>query len=295
MSALYRVLGISKQAFHQGLDRELKRREEQFQLMQIIRDIRDNHPRLSCRSMYSMLKPQYMGRDQFEAFCHRRGFKVPINKRYHRTTDSYGVQRFPNLLLQTDEITAINQVWVSDITYYQLKDQVCYITFILDLYSRRIVGWKLSTSLHTEETTLKAMGMALRERRITPRSNLIIHSDGGGQYYSKAFQTLTARYGIRNSMCDSVYENAHAERINGTIKNDYLIPFNPQTYIDLEKDLEKAVNLYNTQRPHHALDKCTPEEFERLTSAGLMDKTWTINKNKTNIKKEKVNIRITSN
>ena len=295
MTALYKVLGISKQAFHQGLDRELKRREEQMQLMRIITDIRKNHPRLSCRSMYGMLRPVYMGRDQFEKFCHRQGFKVPVNKRYYRTTDSFGVLRFPNLLLQTEKITAINQIWVSDITYYQIRDQVYYITLIQDLYSRRVVGWKLSASLRTEETTLKAMEMAIRDRRISPGCNLIIHSDGGGQYYSKEFRKLTQGYGIQNSMCASVYENPHAERINGTIKNDYLIPFDPQTYMDLEKYLAKTVYLYNTQRPHHSIDKCTPEEFERLTKAGLIAKTWTINKIKTHIKKEKINIRITSN
>lgn len=295
MSALFEVLGISKQAFHQGLDRELKRREEQMQLMRIITDIRKNHPRLSCRSMYGMLRPVYMGRDHFEKFCYLHGYKVPVNKRYYRTTDSFGVLRFPNLLLQTEKISAVNQIWVSDITYYMIRDQVYYITLILDLYSRKIVGWKLSASLRTEETTLKAMEMAIRGRRISPGCNLIIHSDGGGQYYSKTFRKLTQQYGIQNSMCESVYENAHAERINGTIKNDYLIPFAPQTYSELEKCLGKTVHLYNTQRPHHAIDKCTPEKFEQLTTSGSIRKVWTIEKIKRLPKKEKINIRVTSN
>jgi putative transposase len=294
MAQLYQILGISKQAFHQGLNRELKRREEQMQLLPILQQIRKDHPRLSCREMYFMLKPEYMGRDNFERFCYKYGFKVPQSKRFYRTTDSFGVTRFPNLLLEIEKITGINQVWVSDITYYQLLDQVFYITLIMDLFSRQIVGYRISTTLRTEETTIKTLKMALQIRGISQDSNLIIHSDGGGQYYSKEFRKLTAYYGMRNSMCESVYENAHAERVNGTIKNAYLKPYSPQNFLDLERMLIKAVHLYNNQKPHQSIDRCTPTEFEKLTTLGILTKTWVINKRKKVTKKEKVNISITS-
>jgi putative transposase len=295
MAQLFRIVGISKQAFHQGLDRELKRRDEQMQLLPIIRDIRQDHPRLSCRTMYHMIRPAYMGRDRFERFCHTCGFKVPQNKNYYRTTDSLGVTRFPNLLLETDQITGINQVWVSDITYFQIRDEVYYITLIMDLFSRRIIGWNASDSLRTEETTLKALSMAVKKRYITRNSNLIFHSDGGGQYYSKEFRKLTDYYGMRNSMCESVFENPHAERINGTIKNSYLIPYAPKNFGNLEKMLEKAIFLYNSQKPHQSLDKCTPVDFEKLTAIGLLIKTWNINKRPKINRKQKVNIYLTCN
>jgi len=294
MAQLYQILGISKQSFHQGLNRELKRREEQMQLLPIIQQIRKDHPRLSCREMYFMLKPEYMGRDNFERFCYKYGLKVPQSKRFYRTTDSFGVTRFPNLLLEIEKITGINQVWVSDITYYQLLDQVFYITLIMDLFSRQIVGYRISTTLRTEETTIKTLKMALQIRGISQNSNLIIHSDGGGQYYSKEFRKLTEYYGMRNSMCESVYENAHAERVNGTIKNAYLKPYSPQNFLDLERMLIKAVYLYNNQKPHQSIDRCTPTEFEKLTKLGILTKTWVINKRKKVTKKEKVNISITS-
>jgi putative transposase len=295
MSQLYSIAGISKQGFHQGLDRELKRRDEQMQLLPIIRQIRKDHPRLSCREMYFMLRPEYMGRDQFERFCHGHGYKVFSGKRFIRTTDSFGVNRFPNLLLDTEQITGINQVWVSDITYYQISDRVYYLTLIMDLYSRKIVGWNASESLRTEHTTLPALAKAIASRAIPLHSNLIIHSDGGGQYYSREFRKLTGFYGMRNSMCASVYENPHAERINGTIKNAYLVPYAPESFADLTNMLEKAIFLYNNQKPHQSIDRCTPDMFERLTEAGLLTKTWTINKRKELPIKEKVNIRITSN
>jgi transposase InsO family protein len=294
MSQLYQILEISKQAFHQSLDRELKRRDEQMQLLPIIQQIRKDHPRLSCREMYFMLRPEYMGRDHFERFCYKYGFKVPQSRRFYHTTDSFGVTRFPNLLLEIEKITGINQVWVSDITYYQLQDQVFYITLIMDLFSRQIVGYRASNTLRTEETTLKALKMAVQIRGISQNSNLIIHSDGGGQYYSKEFRKLTEYHGMRNSMCESVYENANAERINGTIKNAYLKPYSPQSFCDLEKMLIKAVHLYNNEKPHQSIDRCTPAAFEKLTALGLLTKTWVINKRKKVTKKEKVNISIIS-
>jgi transposase InsO family protein len=292
MDWLYYISGISKQGFHQWLDRELRRKEELMQLLPIIMQVRGDHPRLSCREVYFMLMPKYTGRDNFEAFCFSHGLKVESHRNWHRTTDSLGVIRFPNLILGMDELTGVNQVWVSDITYYQTGEGVSYLTFITDLYSRKIVGYCVSKSLLTEGTTLLALKMAIKTRRIRKDSGLIIHSDGGGQYYSKKFTSLTADYGMQNSMGVDVYENPHAERVNGIIKNDYLYPYQPKNFEGLEKMLIKAVTLYNTARPHKSLGRLAPEVFEMLIGKGLLTKTWVINKKKKVTKKEKVNISI---
>lgn len=262
-----------------------------MQLLPIIMQIRADHPRLSSREIYYMLSPRCLGRDRFEAFCHSQGLKVNVTKNRYRTTDSLGVIRFPNLLLEINELTAVNQVWVSDITYFQISKEVFYLTFILDLYNRKIVGYCASRSLKTEDTTLKALRMAINRQNLPRNSNLIFHSDGGGQYYCKEFIALTKQYGIRNSMGKTPYENPHAERINGTIKNDYLIPYDPKNYLELEKMLIKSVDLYNLVRPHRALKRLSPQQFEDCISNGLLTKTWIINKKKVT-KKEKVNINI---
>jgi putative transposase len=292
MNRLYRLVGISKQGFHQKLDREIKRKEEQMQLLPIIGQIREDHPRLSCRGMYFMLNPRHMGRDRFEAFCFTHGYKIETQRNKYRTTDSLGVIRFPNLLFQTEELTGTNQVWVSDITYFQIQNDVYYLTFITDLYSRKIVGYTASRTLRTEDTTLKALKAALAERRIEKGSGLIIHSDGGGQYYCKNFLKLTQPYGIRNSMGKSAYDNPHAERVNGTIKNDYLSCYQPQNYQELQRLLIKAVDLYNMKRPHSSLTRLSPEAFETCINKGLLTRIWVINKRKKVTKKEKVNITI---
>ena len=268
MNALYRVTGTSKQAFHQYLDREMLVMEEQQQLLPVLIQIRADHPRLSARKMYLLLQPVGMGRDRFEQFCYGYGFKLAVKRSYHKTTDSLGVTRFENLIPGM-ELTGVNQAWVSDITYYRIGERFYYITFILDLYSRFIVGYAASNSLLTSQTTIPALKMALKLRE--PADGLIFHSDGGGQYYSKAFVAIT-RGKIRNSMCESVYENAHAERINGTIKNDYLVYYSPQNYPQLVILTAKAVNMYNINRPHSALGNKSPADYELSSIPILINK-----------------------
>ena len=293
MNEIYRQVGISKQGFHQWLDRSLLRYEEQQQLLPIIRQLREDHPKMSSREFYFMLNPHYMGRDRFEAFCHEYGYKVQLKKTRYKTTDSRGIIRFPNLLLHLDELTGVNQLWVSDITYFQLNSNVYYLTFIMDIFNREIVGYSVADNLKTESTTLPALQMTIKARRLTKESGMIFHSDGGGQYYCTEFVNLTKNYGIKNSMGKTAYENPHAERINGTIKNYYLIPWGPQNRQELTKMLTKAVYLYNNERPHKMLGRRSPQKFIQLVNKGLLTKTWVVNKKKKVSKKEKVNIYIT--
>lgn len=264
MNALFRAMGMSKQSFHQRLNRQLVRLEEEEQLLVLVRQVREDHPRMSSRQMYRLIRPAHLGRDRFEAFCFENGFKVSMKPAFHRTTNSLGVTRFSNLIA-TFELTAVNQVWASDITYYRIGEKFYYLTFILDLYSRVIVGYSVSTNLDTASTTIPALKMAAAMRKI-PRG-LIIHSDGGGQYYCKAWTQLTTHYKMKNSMCESVYENAHAERINGTIKNGYLEGYGPENFNQLRTSTTKAVRKYNHEKPHSALNNTSPVEFERLQKA----------------------------
>lgn len=269
LNDLFRAASTSKQAFHQYLDKQMLVLEEQRQLLPILGQIRADHPRLSVRQMYGMVKPQSMGRDKFERFCYLYGFKLEVKKAFHRTTDSLGVTRFENLVAGR-ELTGVNQVWASDITYYRIGERFYYITFVLDLYSRFIVGHAVSIGLLTEQTTIPALKMALALRG--PKAGLIFHSDGGGQYYCKAFLAVTRTNEIRNSMCQSVYENAHAERVNGTVKNDYLAHYAPQDYIQLTALTAKAIDMYNVFRPHSSLQNKSPAAFELSTKTALVNK-----------------------
>ena len=107
-----------------------------------------------------MISPNSMGRDKFEQFCYLYGYKLSVKRNYHWTTNSLEITRFENLI-KGMELTGINQVWVSEITYYRIGEGFYYLTFILDLYSRYIVGHAVSESLFTEQTTIPAPNMAL--------------------------------------------------------------------------------------------------------------------------------------
>ena len=120
---------MSKQAIHQLLDRRMKKEEENAYLIDIIRQIRLDHPTMNSRAMYYKIRPETIGRDKFEALCFAWGFGVEKSVNYHRTTNSNGVIRFDNLLINKT-LTGINQAFVSDITYYEL-DRFYYITFII--------------------------------------------------------------------------------------------------------------------------------------------------------------------
>jgi transposase InsO family protein len=262
LNRLYRASGISKQGFHQYLARYKFVAEEQANLLLIILQIRIDHPTMCCRMMYFKIKPTSMGRDRFESFCRAKGFMVVRRRAGWVTTDSSGVKRFDNLL-EGKELTDINQAWSSDITYYEVNGRYYYLTFILDEFSRRILGHQVSSRLLTEQTTLPALSRAIRVRKGDIPKGLIFHSDGGGQYYDEEFLKLTADYDMENSMCEYAYQNPKAERINGIIKNNYLKHWSIKSLSKLTKSVDRAVSLYNQEKPHKSLDRFTPCEFEK--------------------------------
>lgn len=228
----------------------------------IINQIRYEHPTMAIKSLYELIKPSGMGRDKFVAYCNELGLNQVKRFKPIRTTDSSGVVRFENRLTNLS-ITRINQVWSSDITYYQIGEDVYYLTFIIDNYSRMILGWSVSMSLTTETTTLPALKMAVKRRKEVDLKGLIFHSDGGGQYYAKVFLEYTTKYGFINSMCEYAYENGKAERINGIIKNNYLKHWGNPSLMHLIKNVDRACSNYNLEKPHKSLKKLSPIIFER--------------------------------
>ena len=265
LNKLYRNLNISKQSVHEWLDRQFLQQDEWEQLIPLIITIREEHPGMGAKMLYHMIKPMNFGRDRFIELCMNRGFRLNFKPSGMRTTNSFGVVKFPNLIKGLN-ITRINQVWVSDITYYQIGERFYYITFIMDMKSRFIVGHWVSASLRTIDSTLPALKRALSKCELI--YILIFHSDGGGQYYCKEFLNLTKHYKIRNSMTEDVGENNHAERINGTIKNQYLSLYKPTNFKELVIQTERAVRNYNYHRPHQNLNLSTPS-FEYGLSAKL--------------------------
>lgn len=264
LNKLYQSVGLSKQAFHQRMDRHLQERSIEEQILLLVYRVREDHPTMGLRDIYFKITPIGIGRDRFEILCKQSGLMVEHTHNLRRTTDSSGVIRFDNLLIGL-VINKPNQVWQSDITYFELNGRFYYITFIIDAFTRVIVGHAVSQRLKTEQTTLPALLKAIKSRIDLKLSihALIFHSDGGGQYYDKNFLELTRKHKIINSMCQYPWENGKAERINGVIKNNYLIHRFIHSFEQLQIEVDRSILLYNTEKPHIELQRKSPIQFEK--------------------------------
>jgi len=258
---LYDVAGFSKQAH----SKYMKCRAKEEALVQLtissVLEVRLIHPQMGLKKTYTLLAPEWIGRDRFIDIGVEYGLGIKQHKSFHRTTFSCKSAWFTNLTTNL-EITGINQVWVSDITYYRLGDIFYYLTFIEDVYSRRIVGWRANTNLRAEGNC-KALSKAFSERKGHDLRGMIHHSDRGTQYVSDVYLKMLSDEQIAVSMCKNVYENTHIERVNGIIKNEYLVHQSIKTYSELKRKLDKAVRLYNYERPHWNLGLMNPIEYEK--------------------------------
>jgi len=261
MKAVYAIAGISKQAFYQN-KKHLEKEETYVEhLFMKADEIRAVHPKIGVRKMYDMILPEKIGRDKFENILLNSGYRVIYPRNYVRTTYSVKCYQYKNHI-KGIELTDVNQVWQSDITYLWTGNKFYYLVFIIDVYSRRIVGYNASTTLVTT-ANMNALKMAFKMRKKVKYKGLIHHSDRGSQYASNAYTSLLESKECTISMCDAAYENAYAERINGIIKNEYMSNWTFNNLSDVEKGLKIAVEAYNNSRPHKSHDnKYSPASFE---------------------------------
>lgn len=255
------LCGIRKQSHYKCIKLEKEALEKAPLYIGFIVEIRIIHPGMGLRTMYERYEPEAIGRDAFISLGLENGFRLRSVHKSVRTTYSVKSSRYPNLLKEK-RFTDVNQIWTSDITYFQIGEETYYIVFIMDVYSRRIVGYSVADNMRAEQN-IKALQMAFDLRGIKDyEQKLIHHSDKGSQYISNDYTELLNDFGVLISMCNSVYENSHIERVNGTIKNQYLKRWSITSYMQLRNKLKKAVWAYNYEKPHKSLDKLSPVEFE---------------------------------
>ncbi len=267
MNALYSTVGISKQSFHQYIARSELFLERLSSLRMEVDAIRREHGGCGLEKMYGMLSPDWIGRDRFIEVFQGLGYGVRRKRPGHRTTYPDHQSIYFNMI-EGMLVWDVNQVWQTDITYYWLDGEHYYLTFIIDVYSRRIVGHAASSSLRVD-ANLKALKKAFSLRGSEELSQLIHHSDRGSQFTSKAYIALLLSKGItRISMCDSAQENAYGERIHGTIKGEYLQYWDIKSFSSLCRSLDRAVHNYNTKRSHnHLLKRMPPAKYEEWLSS----------------------------
>jgi len=270
------LFGVSKQAYYQYDDNAAlaKAASEEFAL-QYAKDIRKLDPGIGGPKLWRMYVGEFNGhkpicRDRFLRLLNENHMKVRLRICKPRTTDStHGLPVYPNLI--KDFIpTAANQLWVSDITYIVIMPDdthyyFCYLSLILDAYSEEIVGWSVGPTLDTEYP-MRALRMALK--RIEGRDvNLIHHSDRGCQYASREYVNTLKKNGIQVSMTESgdPKDNAQAERINNTMKNELLKDKVFRNIEEVIAAVAQAVDFYNNRRPHMSIGMMTPAHAAEST------------------------------
>ena len=161
----------------------------------------------------------------------------------------------------------INQVWQSDIFYVDTAGKHNYGFTIIDVYSRKLLAIHIAKQMTAKEL-LKAVKKALENRQGFPVKNCIIHSDRGSQYISNQYKQLIKQNKMQLSMCKMPQENAYAERVQGTIKNDYMYE-EQLTDQNIQRIANRTLKYYNEERPHGELNNITPAAFETMINKGV--------------------------
>jgi putative transposase len=243
--------------------------------------------RVGTKKIYFLIKPTLdsmdikCGRDKLHGILRNEGMLIKKKKNYMRTTNSYHrYYKYPNLIKDLN-INRAEQVWVSDITYIRTIQGWLYLSLITDAYSKRIVGYQLSDNLKAVNC-VNALKMAVKNRKY-PDRYLIHHSDRGLQYCCPEYTEALAKNNIDISMTTKhdPYENAVAERINGTLKNEFDLGGRLPDQKHAEREVNKTIWVYNNLRPHESCNYLTPVQTHYQESIEV--KKWPVRyKAKTN-------------
>lgn len=236
----------------------------QGKVLELVQTERKILPMLGGKKVYHQIKATLkdnclkMGRDKLFKLLSDHHLLIKPKRRYITTTNSkHWLRKYPNIFKGL-KITQPEQAWVSDITYIKTDVGNCYLNLVTDVFSRKIMGYAIAENMNTEEMK-KAYEMAIANR-IYPHNSLLHHSDRGLQYCSGEYVKLSNDHGVTISMTENgdPYENALAERMNRTLKEEFglgrRLPSRQQAF----RLAEEAVELYNQRRPHLSLKMNTP-------------------------------------
>ena len=242
----------------------------------LVHEIRQRHPCIGARKLKIMLERDHgvkVGRDWLFDVLDRNGLLLRRRIRHRRTTFSgHGLRTYPDSVKEL-VVSRPDEVWVTDITYLFVEGRSFYVFLMTDLYSRCIIGWKVSDNMRTENA-LDVLRQAFNNRN--PEYGhlpVIHHSDRGSQYCSYRYVSLLHKHGSIISMTETgdPKDNPVAERINGIIKNEYLYPLQV-TASGLKRRVYEAIRRYNCERPHLSLSGFTPEHVYRTSCP--VNKLW---------------------
>lgn len=279
------ILGVSKQAYYKHHNIASSRLAKRAFVVEFIKSVRQKDPKIGGNKLWMMYKQTFgkqlrVGCNQFYDIIDE--FRLKVRRIRHRvkTTDSkHDFPLYPNL---TKDLipNRPGQLVVSDITYIPMsgsnqkgRKDFCYLSLITDYYTKEIVGYCVAPTLETVYSVM-ALKMMLKRYRGMDLIQLIHHSDRGCQYAGYAYTHLLKQHGIAISMTenDNPKDNAVAERINNTIKNELLYGIEMADIKSVRLAVRLAVEFYNTERPRLSLDGLTPREAAERT--GPLRKRW---------------------
>ena len=232
----------------------------------MVKVVRQLMPRTGTRKLLDVMtyslsnRGIFIGRDRLFKMLKEAQLLVPKRKLYFFTTNSkHRFYKYPNIAKDLI-LTKPEQLWVSDITYIKSKEGNLYLSLITDAFSRKIMGYHLADHLKATGP-IEALKMALKNR-IYPNRKLMHHSDKGIQYCSDNYIKILNDNNIDISMTSKYdpYENAKAERVNGTIKNEFELDKPLPNFKYANREINKTVKIYNTLRPHLSCKMNTPEQ-----------------------------------
>lgn len=272
VSGLCQCAGISKQAFYKAERVRQARKVDEDLVLKLVIEVRQRHQRLGARKLLWMIRPELekagvaIGRNKLLALLRRKGLLVPRKRRSARTTDSRHRFRVYTNLLRTAQIAGPHQAWVTDLTYIRTPQSFVFAVFVMDVFSRKIVGFDVSDSLEAAGC-LRAAKQAMAQ--LPKGARPIHHSDRGTQYCCEEYVNLLARNKLAISMTEvnHCYENSMAERLNGILKQEYGLGETLANLKEARLLVRQAVMLYNLERPHLALDYATPEQVHTRINA----------------------------
>jgi len=262
-----RVLQVSRSGYYAWRKRpesarEMANQELGAEIDQIFKAKRQVYGSPRIRKELLALGKRY-SRKRIARLMRKLGLRARCRRKYKVTTQRNAAHEVaPNLLQQDFHAEHPNAKWIADITYIRTQGGWLYLAVILDLYSRRVIGWAMGPRL-TQALALDALQMALK--RCQPPTGLIHHSDQGSQYTSAAYLRLLKSWGIRVSMSSTgnCYDNAPAESFFGTLKNEWVHHQHYKTRSMAKTSIFDYIEVfYNRQRRHSSLDYVSPVDFE---------------------------------
>jgi putative transposase len=203
-----------------------------------------------------------VGREKTRRLMHKLGLKVKQRQAYRVTTQRKKSDAVAdNLLNQNFNPVAANEIWAGDITYLRTAEGWMYLAIVMDLYSRRIVGWAIDKRMK-QDLVNRALIMAYNLRQ--PSKGLVFHSDRGSQYTSQGYRKLLKTFGMRASMGDvgACWDNAVVERFFGSLKHDWLFKVHQPTRELMKQDVAAYIKYYNLDRLHTSNGDMSPVQYE---------------------------------